>query len=250
MNPEIRTILIDDEFLAREVMKKYLQEHPEIKIVAECSNGFEGIKAINEFHPDLVFLDIQMPKLNGFEMLEILDEKPAIIFTTAYDQYAIKAFEVNAVDYLLKPIALARLNEAVTKYLATRQLHDNYREDEKFRRLAESSQEKLERIVIKDASKIIILPIDSIICLEAQDDYVLIYSKEGKHLKKKTMKYYESRLPSETFIRVHRSYIVNISQVQQIELMEKDSYRAKLQNGKMIPISRAGYQNLKEILDK
>lgn len=245
---EIKTIIIEDEELARDIVKKYLADHPRVKIIKECDNGFEGIKAIQELKPDLIFLDIQMPKLNGFEMLEILDEKPEIIFTTAFNQYAIKAFELNAIDYLLKPFSKERLNEALTK--AILRIDGTTPKEKNVHKLAESSLAKyIERLVVKTGTKIKVVPIDKVNYFEAQDDYVMIYTNEGKHLKQTTMKHLETNLEPSVFARVHRSYIVRIDQVEQLEHYSKDTYIAKMRNGAKIKVSKAGMKSLKNKLD-
>lgn len=250
MDKKLTVIIIDDETLGRQIVRKYLSVHNDIEILAECSNGFEGVKKINELNPDLVFLDIQMPRLNGFEMLELLDKPPVIIFTTAYDQYAIKAFEVNAADYLLKPFSAGRFEEALEK---AKQLFKNKSQhSEIVKELIKHTQETaeyLERIVIKDGTKIHIIPVDSVIYIEAQDDYVMICSKEGNLLKQKTMRYFEEHLPPEDFLRIHRSYIVSIPHIKKIELVEKETYKLFLDDGTGLPVSKSGYEKLKSILN-
>ena len=247
MEKEINVLIVDDENLAREIVKKYLELHQEINIIGECSNGFDAVKEITEKKPDLVFLDIQMPKLNGFEMLELLDEQPAIIFTTAFDNYAIKAFEVNAVDYLLKPFSEERFNEALKKVVE--RINQKIPEQEKVEKLIEDqAPEMLERIVVKDGSKITIIPVEHLKWLEAQDDYVKIHSEGGRFMKKKTMKFFEDHLDPNMFIRIHRSSIININTIRQMELYEKDSYRVILKDDTKLPVSKTGLQRLKEIL--
>ncbi len=244
-----RAIIIDDEKLAREIIKGYVKNNYNIEVVAECSNGFDGFKKINELTPDLIFLDIQMPKINGFEMLELLDNPPTIIFTTAYDQFALKAFEVNAVDYLLKPFSVERFKEALDKALV-------HLKDKKFNTSTvknlivekDSSNEFLDRVVIKDGPKISIVPSDKIMYLEAQDDYVMIHSDEGKFLKQKTMRYFEGHLNPKDFVRIHRSYIASIKRIKKIELLEKESYQVVLEDKTSLPVSKTGYERLKEIL--
>jgi two-component system LytT family response regulator len=248
MNTKIKTIIIDDETLGRQIIKKYLSTHDEIDLLDECSNGFDGVKKINELKPDLVFLDIQMPKLNGFEMLELIDEPPVIIFTTAYDQYALKAFEVNAVDYLLKPFSSERFEEALEK--AKLHLVNKTAENEVVKELIKHTQESkeyLERIVVKDGPKIHIIPVDSVKFIEAQDDYVMIHSTEGNLLKQKTMKYFEEHLSPEDFLRVHRSYIVSVPHIKKIELVEKDTYKIILDDGNRLPVSKSGYESLRKL---
>jgi two-component system LytT family response regulator len=249
MQEKISAVIIDDESLGRQIIRKYLASHEDFEIRAECSNGFEGVKKINEMNPDIVFLDIQMPKLTGFEMLELLDDPPVIIFTTAYDQYAIKAFEVNAADYLLKPFSSERFDEALEK--AKFLLKNKTRGNEIINGLITHTQETteyLERIVIKDGSRIHIIPVDTISYLEAQDDYVMIHSAEGSLLKQKTMKYFEEHLSPEDFLRIHRSYIAAIPRIKKIELVEKESYRLVLDDGTKLPVSKSGYEKLKSIL--
>jgi len=244
----MKAIIIDDEKLARDLVRNFLQMFENIEIVAECENGFEGIKSINEHNPDLIFLDIQMPKLNGFEMLELLDNSHNIIFTTAYDQYALKAFEVNAVDYLLKPFSRERFAEAVNKVIDKIGKNDNLTQNSILRQSDFiQTDEKLNRIVVKKGSKIVVLPIDLIKYFEAKDDYINIVSSEGSFLKQNRMKYYEEHLP-DFFIRIHRSFIVNLNEIKEISLLEKDSHVVILKSGEKLPISKSGYIKLKEII--
>ena len=249
MDAKIRAIIFDDETLGRDIIKNYLAKHDHIDLLAECSNGFDALKQINELKPDLIFLDIQMPKLTGFEMLELLEDPPVIIFTTAFDQYALKAFEVNATDYLLKPFSESRFAESLEK--AIRLLNNKPESKQKLVDLArtiERRNEYLDRVVVKNGQKITIIPADDIIYIEAQDDYTMIHTATGNHLKQKTMKYFEENLDPAHFIRIHRSYIVKLTAVKQIELFEKESYRVILHNGSKLPVSKSGYQNLKEII--
>ncbi|NJN27547.1 MAG: response regulator [Cyclobacteriaceae bacterium] len=248
MTKTIRAILIDDEPLARRILKNYLAEIDKVEVVGEFENGFEGLKGINELKPDLVFLDIQMPKLNGFEMLELLDDLPHIVFTTAYDQFAVKAFENNAVDYLMKPFARDRLEAALDK---ARELicwpKAGNQTGELLHKL-EHQVTTIDRIAVKTGNKIKIIYAEDIQYLESQDDYVMVYTAEGHFLKQKTMKFFESHLAPTSFIRVHRSYMVNIDSVSQVELYEKDSYIIKLKSGQTIPLSKTGYNRLRAAL--
>ncbi len=247
---KIKTLIIDDEQLGRDLIKAYLAKNESIEVLAECSNGFDGIKQINELKPDLIFLDIQMPKLTGFEMLELIETPPVIIFTTAYDQYALKAFEVNATDYLLKPFSEERFNEALEK--ATRLLSNKILSDAKFNdilKVADSRTESLERIVVKNQQKITLIPVEDIKYIEAQDDYTMLYTQKGNFLKQKTMKYFEENLSPKDFIRIHRSYIIKLSLLKQIDLLEKESYQVVLHDGKKLPVSKSGYQKVKEIIN-
>lgn len=251
MNPtdKITAIIVDDEELARKVILRYLEKHPEIKVVEECENGFSGLKAINQLKPDIVFLDIQMPKLSGFEMLEVLDWKPQVIFSTAYDDFAIKAFEHSAVDYLLKPYSMKRFSEAVNKAIEKiRMGGTTQNEVHELQNKLETSPEPLRRVVIKSGSNVIVLPVNEIIHLEAADDYVEIHTARDRYLKQKTMNYFEQHLDPGQFIRVHRSFIVSIPQISKLEPYSKDSFVLLLKNGKEVSVSKSGYKNLKERL--
>lgn len=241
----IKAILIDDEALARDVVKHYLSAYPHIAVVAECSDGFEGLKAISTHQPDLIFLDIQMPKINGFELLELLDHKPSVIFTTAFDEYAIKAFEVNAVDYLLKPITQDRFEQALTK-LPTKV--EDAAISTGLLATAGQSPTQSTRVVVKTEGLIKILPIAGINYIEADDDYVKLNTDEGVYQKNKTMSFYEANLAEAQFIRIHRSYLVNLAKVSKITLKEKDSYMVLLSTGIWLPVSKAGYVKLKAAL--
>jgi two-component system LytT family response regulator len=249
MNDRIKIIIVEDEKLAREIVKNYLKKYNNIDLLGECSNGFDALKQINELKPDLIFLDIQMPKLTGFEMLEVLENPPVIIFTTAYDQYALKAFEVNATDYLLKPFSEERFDEALQKALKLLgNKGEAVKKIENLSKTIDQKEEKLERVVVKNGQKISIVPVEDIKYIEAQDDYTMLYTDKGNFLKQKTMKYFEENLDEKDFIRIHRSYFVKITQIKQIELFEKESYRLILQDGNKLPVSKSGYQKLKEIL--
>lgn len=237
----MKAIIIDDEELGRAVVANYLQDFPTIEIVAQCANGFEGLKAIEQHQPDLVFLDIQMPKLTGIEMIELLDKRPEIIFTTAYDNFAIRAFEENAVDYLLKPFSKERFTKAVQKSISKTKVDDSKKNEL-------PAAEVLERIAIKQGSKIHIIPVDTIDYIESNGDYVLIYTPEGRFIKEKTMKYYEQHLPKQSFVRIHRSYIANIHRIARIENFEKESHLAILKNDARLKVSAEGYKSLKQIL--
>ena len=246
---KLKALIIDDEKLARDIIINYLGNNNEIEVVGECSNGFDGIKRIEAIQPDIVFLDIQMPKISGFEMLELLDVHPEIIFTTAFDSYALKAFEVNATDYLLKPFSIKRFNEALDK--AVEKVKNKMGIKNGYTKLLSSVNENIsyiDRIVVKTNQKITIIPIEKVKFIEAQDDYVMIHSELGKFLKKQTMKYYEEHMDEKTFIRIHRSFIVNINKVKQIDLLEKESYILLLNEGDKIPVSRSGYSKIKELL--
>jgi two-component system, LytTR family, response regulator len=242
----IKAIIIDDEPLARSIVTEYLQEQGEIEVIQECNDGFEGVKAIMQHKPHLIFLDIQMPKINGFEMLELLEEKPSVIFTTAFDEYAIKAFETHAVDYLLKPFTKDRFNKALEKFF--NQAPVQKKNTEELIQSATQLPSQSERIVVKTAGKIKIIPVPDILYLEAADDYVKIYTKEGPFLKNKTMSFFENTLPQDQFVRTHRSYILNVQEITRIDPYEKENHLAILRSGGRIPVSKSGYGKLREVL--
>lgn len=239
-----KVLIIDDEPLARSIVRDFVSQSEGFEIIGECANGYEGLKSIEAFKPDLIFLDIQMPKINGFEMLELVDQPISVIFTTAYDEYALKAFETSAIDYLLKPFSQERFEQAIEKWKRSvgAPINQNI--------LAEINKQPDEhlRIVIKDGSSIKIIPTDQITHFEAYDDYVKVHTENKSFLKNKTMNYYEKTLDPKNFIRIHRSYILNINELTGIEAFEKNSYRAVLKNGTRIPISRTSYASIKEIL--
>lgn len=244
----IKAVIIDDEKLATEIIQNYLQAFAnKIEIKAICHNGFDGYKAIQQYQPGLIFLDIQMPKLTGFELLELMEEPPLIIFTTAYDQFALKAFEQNAVDYLLKPFSQERFEQAVSKALQINQKEENSNL-QKLQQDVQEDKQLLERVVVKTGHKIEILKLSQVHYFKAEDDYVSIVAEKGKFLKQATMKYYERHLPPNEFVRVHRSYLVNVSLISQVEPMEKSSHLVKLRSGEKLPVSKSGYQKLKELL--
>lgn len=242
----MKAIIIDDEILARGIIKEYLKSYGEVDLVAECNDGFEGAKAIQEYKPDLIFLDIQMPKINGFEMLEITENPPAVIFTTAFDEFAMKAFESNAVDYLLKPFSQERFDKAIQKYL--HQTPEVTARTPGVLETAAQSPTQQNRVVLKDGNKIKIIPVSKIHYLEAADDYVKIVTEEGAFLKKRTMGFFEQSLSGYNFVRVHRSYIANTQMITRIDPYEKDGHLLLLNTGARIPVSKSGYSKLKEVL--
>lgn len=243
-----KAIIIDDEDLARGLVRNYLQSFDEIEIIGEFEDGFTGLKGINALKPDLVFLDIQMPKLTGLEVLELLEDVPNIIFTTAYDQYAIKAFDLNAVDYLLKPFSKDRFKKAVEKVFLK---YESTPANDPVEALKQHviDNNKLEKIVVKNNSNISVIQLPDINYIESEDDYVMIHTHSKKYLKHRTMKYYEEHLDPNTFIRIHRSYIVNINSIKRIEKYGKDSYQVELKTMEKLKISRSRYQNLRSLLN-
>lgn len=247
---KIRTVIIDDEAPARELIRHYLKELDYIEVIAECSDGFSGLKSISFMKPDLVFLDIQMPRLTGIEMVEVLTEKPEIIFTTAYDQFAIRAFELNAVDYLLKPFPKRRFLDAVAK--AVERIQSGEAGREPAGKLLEKRPEAgppVNRVVVRKGNAINVIPVGQIRYVEAQDDYVMIHHAAGKALKQQTMKYYEDNLPKADFVRIHRSYLVRVEDIKRIEPYGKETHVAILHSGDKLPVSRSGYKQLKEELN-
>lgn len=246
---KIKIIIIDDEAPARELIKHYLKEVDSVEVIAECADGFSALKTISSLKPDLVFLDIQMPRLTGIELVEVLTEKPEIIFATAYDQFAIKAFELNAVDYLMKPYEKRRFLEAVKK--AINKIRSGTANNKPASQLLSKKPElsaPVNRIVVRKANSINIIPVDQVRYVEAQDDYVMIYHSGGKAIKQQTMRFYEDNLPKESFVRIHRSYIVRIGEINRIEPYTKDNHICILHSGDKLPVSRAGYKQLREDL--
>lgn len=247
---EIKALIIEDEKPATDLLLHYLKSFPQIKILGTFSDGFSGLKAINEIRPQLVFLDIQMPKLTGLEILELLEYKPALIFTTAYDQYAVKAFEANAVDYLLKPFHNDRFNVAVNKAIERILQNENFQPViQSTIQSLEQRPEKIERIAVRTGSKIQVIPTEQILYLEADGDYVKIHTKEGNFLKEKTMRYFEASLTENKFVRIHRSYIVNVDMIQKVEYYDKESHVAVLKNNENLKVSSAGYKLLRKAIN-
>jgi two-component system LytT family response regulator len=241
-------LIVDDEPLAREALALALSEFHDVEITGECSDGFEAVKAINETRPDIVFLDIQMPKLDGFDVLELLGEDPPlIVFVTAYDEYALKAFESHALDYVLKPVRPDRLKKTFAK--VNERLRG--RSAQSLRELLADRQAHitpLTRILVRDRANVYIIAVEDITYFEAQNDYVNIQTRERSVLKKETLSHLEKLLDARQFIRIHRSYILNINYLSKIEPYTKDSRIAILKNGKTLPVSRAGYSRLLRLL--
>jgi two-component system, LytTR family, response regulator len=232
----IGAIVVDDEELARGVIREMLATHPEVRLLAECANGFEAVKAASEMKPDLVFLDIQMPKLDGFEVLELIDPAVAVIFVTAYDQYAVRAFDTHGVDFLLKPFSAERFERALARV--------------KQRLGARPLASYLERIVVKDGPQVYVIPVDKLDYVQAQDDYIELRSERKRYLKQQTIASLEERLDPTRFVRIHRSVIVNLERVAKIEAYTKDTRLAVLHDGTELPVSRAGYARLKALVSQ
>ena len=243
-----RVAIVDDEPLARGVVREFLKAHPGVEIVAECANGFEAVKAVTELSPDLIFLDVQMPKLSGFEVLELIGRQVPVIFTTAYDAYALRAFDVHAVDYLLKPFSADRFAEALSRARARLSSREAMPVDALLSEAVPRTGAPLERVLIRDGSQVHVLPVARIDYVEAQDDYVCFMSDGKAYLKDQTMAAVEGMLDPARFVRVHRSYLLNIERIARVELYAKDSRVAILRDGKRLPVSRAGYARLAKLL--
>jgi two-component system LytT family response regulator len=245
---KIRAVIVDDEELARQMLREFLAGHAEIEIAAECANGFEAVKAVTELKPDLVFLDIQMPKLDGFEVLELIGTERAVVFVTAYDEYAIRAFDIHAVDYLLKPFSAERFEVALQR--ARQRLGGKLPAPAELSSSARPPSQPLERIVVRDGTRVFIIPVAKLDYAEAQDDYVALASEGKKHLKQQTISSLESALDPARFLRIHRSYIVNLEKVTKVEPYSKDNHVVVLSNGTQLPVSRSGYARLREFLEQ
>ena len=243
----LRALIVDDEELARRVLREYLAAHPHVELVGECENGYEAVKAAAELSPDLVFLDIQMPKLDGFEVLELIDRKVLVIFVTAYDEHALRAFEVHAVDYLLKPFSPERLAEALARAVERAATADAM-PLAALAAAARPERQTVERILVRHDSKVQVIPLDKLDYIEAQDDYIGLRSQGKTWLKQQPLAEVEAQLDPARFVRIHRSYIVNIERLARIELYAKDSRVAILTDGTRLPVSRSGYARLRELM--
>ena len=245
---KIRAVIVDDEDLSRQMLREFLSRHPEIDIEAECANGFEAVKAVTELKPDLLFLDIQMPKLNGFEVLELIGTEIAVVFVTAYDEYAIRAFDIHAVDYLLKPFGAERFETALHR--VKQRLGGNLPPAIELSSSARPPAQHAERIVVRDGTRVHIIPVVKLDYVEAQDDYVGLCSEGKTHLKQQTISSLETVLDPAQFVRVHRSYIVNLEKITKIEPYGKDNHVVVLTSGARLPVSRTGYARLRALLDQ
>jgi two-component system, LytTR family, response regulator len=245
---KIRTVIVDDEELARQMLREFLSTHPEIEIVAECANGFEAVKAATEMKPDLLFLDIQMPKLDGFEVLELIGTEMAIVFVTAYDEYALRAFDIHAVDHLLKPFGAERFEVALQR--VKQRLGGKLPPATEISSSARPPTRYAERIAVRDGTRVHIIPAAKLDYAEAQDDYVGLCAEGKTHLKQQTISSLETVLDPAQFVRIHRSYVVNLEKVTKIEPYSKDNYVVVLTNGIRLPVSRSGYSRLRGLLDQ
>lgn len=242
----IKTLIVDDEPLAAGLVKEFLSTYPQFEVVAICHDGFEAFKAIQHHQPDLIFLDIQMPKITGFELLELLENPPAVLFTTAFDQYAVQAFDAKGLDYLVKPFSEARFAQAVARFLSQHQIAiDSSTSSESAFPLLPG---KSSRLVVRVKNELKVIQVQEVRYVEADDDYISIHTGEGKFLKKMTLKQLEESLDPEKFARVHRSFLVNLQEVTGIEPYEKESYLLRLRSGQKIPVSKTGYSRLRQVL--
>jgi two-component system, LytTR family, response regulator len=242
----LTAVIVDDEELARQYLRELLGAHPEIEVTAECANGFEAVKAIGEQQPDLLFLDIQMPKIDGFEVLELIPDGITVVFVTAYDEYALRAFEVHAADYLLKPFSAARFEEALEQ-VRRRRTSGGGPSVRQVAAEARPAKDYLRRIAVKDGGTVHVFPVDNLDYVEAQEDYVALKTGGRTYLKQQTISNFEKSLNPARFVRIHRSYIVNLDRVSKIEPYTKDSKVAVLSGGEQLPVSRSGQSKLKAI---
>lgn len=243
----IRAVVVDDEALSRALILEYLAEHPDVEVVGECANGFEAVRAVTDLRPDLLFLDVQMPKLDGFEVLELVGADVDVIFVTAYDTYALRAFEVHAVDYLLKPFGAGRFAKAL---------------DEARARLARAERAPVSqvvasarregahcgRILIRSGAKVEVVPVGRIDYLLARDDYVGVVVGGRELLKQQTLADLAAQLDPERFVRIHRSCVLNLDRLARLEAATRQSHVAVLKDGTQLPVSRSGYARLNELL--
>jgi two-component system LytT family response regulator len=245
----LRLVIVDDEELARTIVREYLSSMAGVEIVGECANGFEAVKAVADLHPDLLLLDVQMPKLNGFEVLDLVGRDVAVVFVTAYDQYALRAFDVHAVDYLLKPFSAERLASAIGRAreragrgerIAVREVTETARENQGYSG----------RVLVRDGPRVHVIPVATIDYVQAQDDYVCFRSGGKEYLKEQTLADVESSLDPARFVRIHRSYIMNLDRLARVELDARENRVATLTSGERLPISRAGYARLTSLLDR
>jgi two-component system LytT family response regulator len=243
----LRIAVVDDEPLARAVLCEFLASEPNVEVVAQCANGFEAVKAVSELTPDLLLLDVQMPKLDGFEVLDLVGRDVAVVFTTAYDQYALRAFEVHAVDYLLKPVSAERLSEALAR--VRERLGRGERSVSPGAMAAAKPRESpAHRVLVRDGPRVHVIPVDKIDYVQAQDDYVCFRSEGKDYLKEQTLAEVEASLDPKAFVRIHRSYLLNLARLVRVDQDERENRVAVLTDGRRLPVSRAGYTRLSSLL--
>ena len=244
----LRIAVVDDEPLARAVLCEFLAAEPDVEVVAQCANGFEAVKAVSELSPDLLLLDVQMPKLDGFEVLDLVGKDVAVVFTTAYDQYALRAFEVHAVDYLLKPISAERLSEALVRVRERLGRGERLASPGAIAAAARPQEGKAHRVLVRDGPRVHVIPVDKIDYVQAQDDYVCFRSEGKDYLKEQTLAETEETLDPAVFVRIHRSYLLNLSRLARVDQDERENRVAVLTDGRRLPVSRAGYTRLSSLL--
>lgn len=245
----IRALIVDDERLGRQIIREFLDKHPDVQILAECQDAHEALAATEKYAPDLLFLDIQMPEVNGFELLEMLDVCPTVIFCTAYDQYALRAFEVNAVDYLLKPIVQDRFDLALAR--AKQNIRQKKDDGEKIDRLLEyvrSEKSLLDRMLVKQSGKIVVIQANEIRWIEAVEDYVNLHTPKGSFLVLQSLSHLETRLDPGKFIRIHRSTIVNMDFVDELEPWPDGRLKCTLKDRAELITSRSGAKRLRKMM--
>jgi two-component system, LytTR family, response regulator len=244
----LRIAVVDDEPLARAVLCEFLASEPNVEVVAQCANGFEAVKAVSELAPDLLLLDVQMPKLDGFEVLDLVGRDVAVVFTTAYDQYALRAFEVHAVDYLLKPISAERLSEALVRVRERLGRGERAASTGAIAAAAKPREGHAHRVLVRDGPRVHVIPVDTIDYVQAQDDYVCFRSEGKDYLKEQTLADTEATLDPARFVRIHRSYLLNLARLVRVDQDERENRVAVLTDGRRLPVSRAGYQRLNSLL--
>ena len=243
----LRIAVVDDEPLARAVLCEFLAAESNVEVVAQCANGFEAVKAVSELAPDLLLLDVQMPKLDGFEVLDLVGREVAVVFTTAYDQYALRAFDVHAVDYLLKPVSAERLSEALMR-VRERLGRGERATPPGLIETARPKEGHAHRVLVRDGPRVHVIPVDKIDYVQAQDDYVCFRSEGKDYLKEQTLAETEAQLDPAAFVRIHRSYLLNLSRLARVDQDERENRVAVLNDGKRLPVSRAGYTRLSSLL--
>jgi two-component system LytT family response regulator len=243
----LRVVIVDDEGLARQVLREYLDAEPDVAVIAECANGFDAVKVITDLKPDLVFLDVQMPKLDGFEVLELVGRRTPVVFVTAFDEFAVRAFDIHAVDYLLKPVGAERVKEALAR-ARNRLGHEADAVPAQAIREAKRQEAPLQRVLVRDGSRVHVIPIDDLDFVQAQDDYVCFHAGGKQYLKEQPLSEVETELDTSRFVRIHRSYILNVDRLARVEPLTRDSRIVILKDGRRLPLSRSGYTRLNALL--
>ena len=242
----IKVLIADDEAPARALLREMLSDEPDVEIVGEAATGLEAVKAAAELKPQAVFLDIEMPKLDGFEVLELVDPTVAVVFVTAYDSHAVRAFEVHAVDYVLKPYRTERLREALSR--ARDRVRDRP-DPALLARAARPTGEHARRVVVRDGAHVRVIPVERLDYAQAQDDYVALRTEGKTYLKTQTLASLETSLDPSAFVRVHRSFLVRLDRIRSLEPYGKNDHVAVLADGTRVPVSRDGYARLRQMME-